>query len=114
MHALANPMKAGMGFGAIYASTDYGGSGLSREDASIIFEVQRNSMHAIAHVSQSLSVGCVSTTAYLSIHNMCAWMVDTYGNEDQKQKYLPDLAAMEVIVCCWSWLIRSRNLPPTV
>lgn len=50
---------ASLGFGAIYCSPEYGGSDLSRVDASLIFE--------------ALSTGCVSTTAYLSIHNMCAW-----------------------------------------
>ncbi|XP_018018227.1 isobutyryl-CoA dehydrogenase, mitochondrial-like isoform X1 [Hyalella azteca] len=72
---------AQLGFGAIYCKEDYGGSGLTRLDASIIFE--------------ALSLGCVSTTAYLSIHNMCAWMLDTYGSEELKARYLPDLATME-------------------
>ncbi|KAJ1340169.1 hypothetical protein BSLG_005162 [Batrachochytrium salamandrivorans] len=50
-------------------------------DATIIFE--------------ALATGCVSTTAYLSIHNMCAWMIDSFGNNDQREKYLPKLASME-------------------
>ncbi|KAK6295990.1 hypothetical protein J4Q44_G00337030 [Coregonus suidteri] len=50
-----------------------GGSGLSRLDTSVIFE--------------ALSTGCVSTTAYISIHNMCNWMIDTFGNTEQREKY---------------------------
>ncbi|CAG0884478.1 unnamed protein product [Darwinula stevensoni] len=72
---------AKLGFGAIYVKEDSGGTGLNRLDASIIFE--------------ALSQGCVSTTAYISIHNMCAWMIDQYGNEAQKKQYIPKLASME-------------------
>lgn len=72
---------AQLGFGAIYASDVHGGTGLSRQDASIIFE--------------ALSQGCVSTTAYISIHNMCAWMVDEYGHDEQRAQWLPQLASMD-------------------
>lgn len=72
---------AALGFGAIYAREDYGGTGLSRLDASIIFE--------------ALAQGCTSTTAYISIHNMCAWMIDEFGNDDQREKWIPQLATME-------------------
>ncbi|KAJ7330208.1 Isobutyryl-CoA dehydrogenase, mitochondrial [Desmophyllum pertusum] len=72
---------AGLGFGAIYTKEDYGGSGLSRLEASVIFE--------------ALSTGCVSTTAYLSIHNMVAWMIDEFGSEELREKYVPTLASME-------------------
>ncbi|XP_020784334.2 isobutyryl-CoA dehydrogenase, mitochondrial [Boleophthalmus pectinirostris] len=72
---------AQLGFGGIYVQPDVGGSGLSRLDTSVIFE--------------ALSTGCVSTTAYISIHNMCAWMIDTFGNNEQRDKYCPDLCAME-------------------
>jgi alkylation response protein AidB-like acyl-CoA dehydrogenase len=41
-------------------------------------------------------MGCVSTTAYLSIHNMCSWMIDNFGSEKQKKEYLPKLCPMEV------------------
>lgn len=51
-----------LGFAAIYCKPDFGGTGLTRLDASVIFE--------------ALSEGCVSTSAYISIHNMCAWMID--------------------------------------
>ncbi|KAJ3117429.1 Isobutyryl-CoA dehydrogenase, mitochondrial [Phlyctochytrium bullatum] len=73
---------AALGFGAIYCSDDYGGSGLGRVEASLVFE--------------ALSAGCVSTTAYLSIHNMCAWMVDKFGSEELRKKWGEKLASMEV------------------
>ncbi|XP_055926774.1 isobutyryl-CoA dehydrogenase, mitochondrial-like [Argiope bruennichi] len=72
---------ASLGFGAIYSSEKYGGSGMTRLDASIIFE--------------ALSRGCVSTTAYITIHNMAVWMIDQYGNEEQREKWLPKLSTME-------------------
>ncbi|XP_042342641.1 isobutyryl-CoA dehydrogenase, mitochondrial [Plectropomus leopardus] len=72
---------AQLGFGGIYVQPDVGGSGLSRLDTSVIFE--------------ALSTGCVSTTAYISIHNMCAWMIDTFGNSEQRERFCPDLCSME-------------------
>ncbi|XP_060799778.1 isobutyryl-CoA dehydrogenase, mitochondrial [Neoarius graeffei] len=72
---------AQLGFGGIYVQPEVGGSGLSRLDTSIIFE--------------ALSTGCASTTAYISIHNMCTWMIDTFGNNEQREKYCPDLCSME-------------------
>ncbi|KAL3883774.1 hypothetical protein ACJMK2_030006 [Sinanodonta woodiana] len=72
---------AGLGFGAVYCREKYGGTGLSRMDASIIFE--------------ALSQGCTSTTAYISIHNMCVWMIDEFGNDELRQKWIPQLATME-------------------
>jgi len=72
---------AALGFGGIYVKEDVGGSALKRMDASVIFE--------------ALSAGCVSTTAYLSIHNMCAWMIDEFGNQEQRKKFLPDLLTMD-------------------
>ena len=74
---------AELGFAGIYVSEDFGGVGLQRLEASLIFE--------------ALATGCVGSSAYLSIHNMCAWMIDTYGNKDQKEKYLPDMCEMEKI-----------------
>ena len=59
---------AEQGFGGIYVSEEYGGCGLGRLEASLIFE--------------ALSTGCVGSSAYISIHNMCAWMIDKYGTED--------------------------------
>lgn len=72
---------AELGFGGIYVREDVGGSGLTRTDAAIIFE--------------ELAKGCTSTAAYISIHNMAAWMIDTYGSEEVRQKYLPDLCSMK-------------------
>ncbi|XP_048471541.1 isobutyryl-CoA dehydrogenase, mitochondrial isoform X3 [Rhincodon typus] len=72
---------AQLGFGGIYVRPDVGGSGLSRVDTSIIFE--------------ALSTGCASTTAYISIHNMCAWMIDTFGSEEQRHMHCPKLCSME-------------------
>jgi len=72
---------AELGFGAIYTSDEYGGTGLSRLDASIIFE--------------ALSQGCVSTAAYITIHNMVTWMIDSYGTEEQRSKWVPILATMD-------------------
>lgn len=71
---------AGLGFGGIYAREEHGGSGLSRVDAAIIFE--------------ALSRGCTSTTAYLSIHNMVAWMIDTFGTSEQRARWVPELTSM--------------------
>jgi len=72
---------AELGFGAVYCSEEYGGTGLDRLDASVIFE--------------ALSHGCPSTTAYISIHNMCAWMIDTFGTEAQRKQWIAPLASME-------------------
>lgn len=72
---------ATLGMGGIYVKDDVGGSGLSRLDAAVIFE--------------SLSQGCPAVAAYISIHNMCAWMIDTYGNDTQRRKWLPSLVTME-------------------
>ncbi|XP_012595060.2 isobutyryl-CoA dehydrogenase, mitochondrial isoform X1 [Microcebus murinus] len=70
-----------LGFGGVYVRTDVGGSGLSRLDTSVIFE--------------ALATGCTSTTAYISIHNMCAWIIDSFGNEEQRHKFCPPLCTME-------------------
>jgi alkylation response protein AidB-like acyl-CoA dehydrogenase len=71
---------AELGFGGIYVREDIGGSGLTRLDAAILFE--------------ELAAGCTSTAAYISIHNMVAWMTDAHGDEDQRRRWLPDLCAM--------------------
>ncbi len=75
--------SAEMGFAGIYTRDDVGGSGMSRVDAALIFE--------------QLSRGCVSTAAFISIHNMVSWMIDSWGNEDQRQRWLPDLTSMKKI-----------------
>src|SRR3954469_8565213 len=72
---------AALGFGGIYVRDDVGGSGLSRLDATIIFE--------------ELAQGCPSTAAYMSIQNMVGWMIDVYGNEAQRRRYLPKLCSMQ-------------------
>lgn len=72
---------AALGFGGICVKDDVGGSALSRLDAAIIFE--------------ELAQGCTSTAAYLSIHNMAAWMIDTFGSTVQRQRFLPKLCSMQ-------------------
>lgn len=74
---------AGLGFAGLYVREDVGGSGLMRLDASLVFE--------------ALSEGCVATAAFLSIHNMAAWMIDRFGAEDLRRQYLPRLTTMELI-----------------
>src|SRR5947199_2338021 len=72
---------AALGFGGIYGKDDVGGSALTRLDATIVFE--------------ELAQGCTSTAAYMSIHNMAAWMIDSFGGEAQRRKFLPKLCTME-------------------
>ena len=74
---------AELGFAGLYVRDDVGGSGLSRLDASIVFE--------------QLAYGDVTTAAFLSIHNMAAWMIDRFGSEALRRKYLPRLTPMELI-----------------
>ena len=72
-----------LGLGGIYVSEDHGGSGLKRLDAALVFE--------------ALSMACPAVAAFVSIHNMCAWMIDRYGSEELKTRLLPDLCAMTTI-----------------
>ena len=74
---------AELGLAAIYVNEKHGGSGLSRLDAAIIFE--------------ELARGCVSTAAYLSIHNMVTWMIDSHGSESIKEKFINRLSTMEIM-----------------
>src|SRR6185437_12993500 len=74
---------AGLGFAGLYVKEDVGGSGLTRLDAAIVFE--------------ALSGGDVSTAAFLSIHNMASWMIDRFGDEPLRQRYLPRLTRMDLI-----------------
>jgi alkylation response protein AidB-like acyl-CoA dehydrogenase len=74
---------AALGFAGIYVQEDVGGSALTRLDAALIFE--------------ALSEGCTSTAAFMSIHNMASWMIDRFGNEEQRQKWLPKLTPMDLI-----------------
>lgn len=72
---------AELGFAGIYVREDVGGSGLSRLDAAIVFE--------------ELAAADTSTAAYISIHNMVAWMIDAFGRDDQRRHFLPGLLSME-------------------
>merc|ERR1719228_3083236 len=72
---------AHLGFGAVYTRPDYGGTGLSRLEASVIFE--------------ALAQGCVSTTAYITIHNMVCWMIDRFGTEAQRSHWVPLMSTMD-------------------
>jgi alkylation response protein AidB-like acyl-CoA dehydrogenase len=74
---------AALGMGGVYIRDDVGGSGLTRLDAALIFE--------------ALSTGCPTTSAYISIHNMSAWMIDRYGSDEQRQRWLPSLCTMELL-----------------
>jgi alkylation response protein AidB-like acyl-CoA dehydrogenase len=79
--AAALRAAAALGFAAIYCGEAHGGSGLGRLDAALIFE--------------ELAAACASTAAYLSIHNMAAWMIDRFGTAAQRARFLPKLATME-------------------
>ncbi|RPB35598.1 acyl-CoA dehydrogenase family protein [Vibrio parahaemolyticus] len=70
-----------LGFLSLYTPEEHGGLGLSRLDASIIFE--------------QLSMGCTSTTAFMTIHNMVSWMVASFATEDVRAKYCPKLVTGE-------------------
>ena len=72
---------AALGFAGIYCREAHGGSDLKRQDATVIFE--------------ELSACCTSTSAYISIHNMASWMIDRFGNDEQRTRLLPKLMTME-------------------
>lgn len=72
-----------LGFGAIYISEASGGIGLGRLEAALIME--------------AMAYGCPATSAYISIHNMAAWMIDCFGSAELKARYLPQLVSMEKI-----------------
>ncbi len=74
---------AKLGMGGIYVREDVGGSALGRLEAALIFE--------------ALATGCPSTSAFLSIHNMVAWMIDSFGNEVQRKAWVPRLTAGEIL-----------------
>src|SRR6202035_40253 len=74
---------AALGMGGIYVGEAHGGSGLSRLDAALIIE--------------ALATGCPTIAAYISIHNMCAGMIDRYGDDRQRALYLPKLCSMETL-----------------
>ena len=72
---------AELGFGAIYVAEESGGIGLGRLEAALIME--------------AMAYGCPSTSAFISIHNMASWMIDRFGSDDLKARYLPDLIPMK-------------------
>ena len=74
---------AELGLGGIYVSEDHGGTGLSRLDATLVFE--------------ALSMACPSVASFLSIHNMCGGMIDKFGDDEARQRWLPRLCRMETI-----------------
>jgi len=74
---------AELGFAGLYVQEDVGGSALGRLDASIVFE--------------QLSYGDVSVAAFISIHNMASWMIDRFGSDDLRRRYLPKLTTMEFV-----------------
>ncbi len=77
------PKVAALGLGGIYVSEEYGGSGLTRLDATLVFE--------------ALAMACPAVGSFLSIHNMCGGMIDRFGSAELKAKWLPKLCAMEAV-----------------
>ena len=75
---------AELGFGGLYVSEESGGTGLTRLDATLVFE--------------ALSMSCASVASFLSIHNMCAAMMDRYGSDDFKARFLPPVCTMETVL----------------
>jgi alkylation response protein AidB-like acyl-CoA dehydrogenase len=77
------PKAAALGLGGIYVSEEHGGSGLTRLDATLVFE--------------ALAMACPAVSAFLSIHNMCGGMIDRFGTPDQRARWLPALCSMEKV-----------------
>lgn len=78
------PRIAELGFGGLYVDEEMGGSGLTRLDATLVFE--------------ALSMSCPSVAAFLSIHNMCAKMIDAFGSDDLKSRLMPDILSMNTVL----------------
>lgn len=78
------PKVAELGLGGIYVSEEFGGSGLSRLDATLVFE--------------ALAMACPSVGSFLSIHNMCGGMIDKFGSREMKASWLPRLCSMEAVI----------------
>ena len=78
------PKVGELGFGGLYVSEDAGGTGLSRLDATLVFE--------------ALSMACPSVASFLSIHNMCARMIDSFGSDELKARVLPGVVAMDTVL----------------
>ena len=77
------PKAAALGFGGLYVSEDHGGAGLTRLDATLVFE--------------ALAMACPAVGSFLSIHNMCGGMIDKFGSAETKAKWLPDLCTMDKV-----------------
>lgn len=77
------PKVAELGLGGLFVSEDHGGSGLTRLDATLVFE--------------ALAMSCPAVGSFLSIHNMCGGMIDRFGSDETKAKWLPALTSMEKI-----------------
>lgn len=77
------PKVAELGFGGLYVREELGGTGLSRLDGTLVFE--------------ALSMACPSVAAFLSIHNMCGGMIDKFGSDADRQRWLPGLCAMDQV-----------------
>ncbi|WP_114963576.1 acyl-CoA dehydrogenase family protein [Tritonibacter mobilis] len=78
------PKVGELGFGSLYVSEETGGSGLSRLDATLVFE--------------ALSMACPSVAAFLSIHNMCAKMLDMFASEELKARVMPDVMSLNTVL----------------
>jgi alkylation response protein AidB-like acyl-CoA dehydrogenase len=78
------PRIGELGFGGLYVSEDAGGAGLTRLDATMVFE--------------ALSMACPSVAAFLSIHNMCARMLDSFGSDDLKARVMPDVLSLNTVL----------------
>jgi hypothetical protein len=78
------PQVGALGFGGLYVSEDTGGAGLTRLDATLVFE--------------ALSMACPSVAAFLSIHNMCAKMLDTFASDEMKERVMPKVLTMETVL----------------
>ena len=100
------PEVGALGLAGIYVSEDMGGSGLSRTDAALVFE--------------ALAMACPSVGSFLSIHNMCGGMIDKFGSDELRQKWLPKMCSMETIFSycltepgsgCPRWLLRHPSGP---
>ncbi|MGP3723860.1 acyl-CoA dehydrogenase family protein [Cereibacter sphaeroides] len=84
IHRTLWPKVAELGLGGVYVSEEHGGSGLGRLDATLVFE--------------ALAMACPSVAAFLSIHNMCAGMIDRYGSDELKARWLPGICALTTLV----------------
>ncbi|MCV2886941.1 acyl-CoA dehydrogenase family protein [Ruegeria aquimaris] len=78
------PQVGELGFGGLYVSEEAGGAGLTRLDATLVFE--------------ALSMACPSVAAFLSIHNMCAKMLDNFASDELKARVMPDVLSLNTVL----------------